>query len=111
LDAKLLALYFFLGGVVVSLVTVFGSSGKGILAAFVACFPAVTVITLSAIYVKAGMTGAIAYSRGIVLMAPAWFLYIGIVLFLLPRVGFVPALAIGVVLYVASSLIIMRLFH
>jgi hypothetical protein len=46
MSVKLLALYFVVGGVIVAAVTYFGSQGKGLLAAFVAFFPSVTVVTL-----------------------------------------------------------------
>ncbi len=111
MDAKLLALYFFLGGTIVALVTYFGGQGKGLLAAFVACFPAVTVTTLSAIYLKNGIGGATSYVKGILFIAPAWLLYVGIVLFLLPKVGFVLSLVIGILLYIGSSMLIMRFVH
>jgi len=56
MDLKLVPLYFFVGGTTVTLVTYFGSqANKGALAAFIAFFPALTVITLCTIYWHEGL--------------------------------------------------------
>jgi hypothetical protein len=59
MDLKLVPLYFFVGGTTVTLVTYFGSqANKGALAAFIAFFPALTVITLCTIYWHGGSESA-----------------------------------------------------
>lgn len=109
MDIKLLSLYFLLGGAVITLVTYFGSQGKGLLAAFVACFPSVTIVTLCTIYLNGGAGAAVSYFRGMLLLIPAWLLYTVAIVFLLPRLGLVPSLLVGVFLYATSSLLIMKL--
>ena len=109
MDVKLLSLYFLIGGTVVALATYFGHQGKGLLTAFIAIFPSITVVTLSTIYLRGGIGAAASYSKGLLALMPAWFVYIICVFFLLPRLGFVPALIISVSLYAVIGLIIMRL--
>ena len=109
MDYKLLPLYFVLGGTIVTLVTWLGSQGKGLLAAFIALFPALTVVTLSAVYLRGGVEPTVAYAKGLLFMIPAWLLYVLTVIFLVPRLGLAAALAIGIALYAAGSLLTMRL--
>ena len=109
MDIKLLSLYFLVGGFVIALVTYFGSQGKNLLAAFVAVFPAITVITASTIYFGGGVNAATSYFKGILLLTPSWLLYLLSVLYLLPRLGFVPSLVIGVFLYLTTAFAIMKL--
>jgi uncharacterized membrane protein (GlpM family) len=109
MDIKLLSLYFLVGGTVIALVTYFGSQAKSLLAAFVAVFPAITVITVCTIYFSGGVNAATSYFKGILFMAPAWLLYLFSVLYLLPRLGFVPSLVIGVFLYLTTAFAIMKL--
>lgn len=104
-----LFLYFLLGGSIVTLVTYFGSHGKGIMAAFVATFPTMTVTTIITIYLASGAGASTSYVKGLLLMMPSWFAYSLSILFLIPRLGLGPALVIGVSLYVTGTLITMRL--
>ncbi len=110
-DAKMLAAYFVLGGTIVTLVTYFGSQGKGLLAAFVALFPSITVVTLFTIYMSSGVSETTSYFRSMLLLLPAWLLYVIPVILLLPRLGPVPSVLIGMSLYVTVALITMRLVH
>jgi len=109
MSIKLLSLYFLLGGTVVALVTYFGSQGKGLFAAFIGSLPTVTVITLCIIYLNTGVVASISYFKGLLIMLPAWLLYVIAILFLLPRVGLAPSLAIGLSLYFSSAFLIMKL--
>jgi uncharacterized membrane protein (GlpM family) len=109
MDYKLLPLYFVIGGTIVTLVTWLGSQGRGLLAAFIALFPALTVVTLAAIYVKEGVDPTVSYAKGLLLLLPAWVLYVLTLIFLVPRLGLAPALAIGIALYAAGSYVTMRL--
>ena len=111
MNIKLLFLYFLLGGTVVSLVTYFGSQAKGLLAAFIATFPAITVITLCTIYLGSGTSAATSYFKGMLILLPAWLLYSLSVLYLLPRLGLLPSLIIGISLYVSGGLATMKLVH
>ncbi len=102
-------LYFILGGTVVSLATYFGSKERGLLAAFVAMIPSVTVLTLSTIYLEAGTGAIISYVKGLLLLTPTWILYLLCLMYLLPKHGFTVALVSGVVVYlVLASLITFR---
>ena len=111
MDAKLLSLYFVLGGTIVALVTYFGSQGRGLLAAFIGFFPSITIVTLFTIYAGSGVSGTVSYFKGMLFLMPAWLLYALAVVFILPRWGLVPSILIGVVLYVVASLITMRFVH
>jgi hypothetical protein len=111
MDAKLLALYFVLGGTIVTLVTYFGSQGKGLLAAFVAFFPSVTIVTLLSIYFSSGIGATVSYFKGMLFLIPAWILYALAMMFILPRWGIVPSVLIGIFLYVAVAFVTMRFVH
>lgn len=109
MSVKLLLLYFLIGGTIVALVTYFGSSGKGLLAAFVAFFPSVTIVTLVSIYLTGGTNATVSYFRGMLLLLPAWTLYAFAMIFMLPRWGLVPSVFAGVFLYMAAALVTMKL--
>lgn len=109
MNVKLLALYFVVGGIIVATVTYFGSHGKGLLAAFVAFFPSVTVVTLVSIYLTGGAGATVSYFRGMLLLLPAWALYALAMIFMLPRWGLAPSVFVGVCLYIAAAWVTMRL--
>lgn len=111
MDAKLLALYFALGGTIVTLVTYFGSQGKGLLAAFVVFFPSITVVTLLTIYFNSGVGSTVSYFKGMLFLIPAWVLYAVVMIVTLPRWGIVPSVIVGVLVYVAASFMITRFVH
>lgn len=109
LHINLLLLYFIVGGIVVSATVFIGSEGKGLLAAFIALFPSVTVTTFLIIYLESGLSATLSYAKGLVLLTPAWILYLLIFIYFMPRIGFAEAMVLGISLYVVASLIIMRL--
>ncbi|HIE17184.1 MAG TPA: DUF3147 domain-containing protein [Dehalococcoidia bacterium] len=111
MDIRLLAVYFILGGTIVALVTYFGSQGKGLLAAFVAFFPSITIVTLLSVYLSSGVNATVSYFKGMLLLIPAWLLYAVAIVLFLPRWGLVPSLLVGIGIYVAAALITMRLVH
>ena len=111
MDAKLLALYFVLGGTIVTLVTYFGSQGKGLLAAFIALFPSITIVTLVTIYFSGGVGATVSYFKGLLFLLPAWILYVVAMIFILPRWGIVPSVLIGITLYVSAAFVTMRFVH
>jgi uncharacterized membrane protein (GlpM family) len=100
-------LYFLTGGVVVSVVTYFASHAKGLLAAFLANLPVITMITFLTIYFESGQKAVISYAEGLVIMLFPWLAYIFSVIFLTKRFGFIPSLIIGISLYFACASIIM----
>ncbi|MDQ1272283.1 MAG: hypothetical protein QG591_913 [Planctomycetota bacterium] len=99
MQLKNFILYFILGGTLVSLVTLMGSQGKGLLAAFVATFPTMTIITFILIYNKAGQAATVHYAKGLLFMTPPWIIYVLCLIFLLPRWGFMKSLITGVLTY------------
>ena len=109
MDPKLLALYFVIGGLAVSLVTYFGSQGKSELAVFIAFLPGTTLITLITIYLGGGTGAAVSYAKSMLILLPAWVLYVLGVIFLLPRLGLVVSMLVSVAVYVAAALLTMRL--
>ncbi len=111
MDARLLALYFFLGGSIVTLITYFGTQGRGLLAAFIGFFPSITLVTLLTIYFKSGVGATVSYFKGMLFLIPAWVLYALAMIFILPRWGIVPSVIIGVGLYVGISFLVFRFVH
>lgn len=105
-----LALYFVIGGLVVALTTYYGSQAKGMIAAFIAFLPSVTILTISTIYLQAGQQATSSYLRGMIILTPSWVLYVVATLFLLPRLGLIPALAVGVAVYLGASFLTIKLF-
>jgi uncharacterized membrane protein (GlpM family) len=109
MDAKLLALYFVIGGAIVSAVTYFGSQAKSQLAAFIAFLPTISVITLCSIYFASGTEEAVSYAKSMLILLPPWVLYAVGVIFLLPRLGLAGSLIISVMVYLGAAFLIMRL--
>ena len=109
MDPKLLALYFVIGGLVVSLVTYFGSQGKSELAVFIAFLPATTLITVVTIYLAGGTGAAVSYAKWMLILLPAWVLYAAGLIFLLPRLGLALSLVISVAAYLGAAFLTMRL--
>ena len=109
MDYRLLPLYFLLGGTIVTLATYFGSQAKGLLAAFVVFFPSITLLTLCTIYFSGGAESATSYAKSLIIIIPAWLVYIVTVMYLIPRLGLLLSLVIGVALYGAGALLTMWL--
>ena len=99
-------LYFLVGGTIVSLVSYLGSSGRGLLSAFVATFPAITLVTMIFIYLEGGLTVTHSYAKGLALFFPAWFAYLLFVVFALPRWGIWKTLAGALFLFMSIVAII-----
>ena len=99
MQLKSFILHFMIGGTIVSLVTFIGSQGRGLLAAFVATFPTMTVLTFTLVYTKSGHVATLNYAKGLLLMTAPWVIYVLCLIFLLPRWGFVKSLIVGVLTY------------
>jgi uncharacterized membrane protein (GlpM family) len=96
-------LYFLVGGAVVALTTYFGSQGKGWLAAFIAMFPALTVITFISIYFEGGGgTPLKDYIKGIFLVLPGWLCYLLTIFYFTDKVGLYSIL-FGTLVYVTIT--------
>jgi hypothetical protein len=108
-DPRLLVAYFFIGGAVVAAATYFGSRGNSLLAVFIAFFPGVTVITMTTIYFAGGAGATVSYAKSMLILLPAWILYVLGVIFLLPRLGLALSLVISVVVYMAAAFLTVKL--
>jgi len=109
MDAKALAAYFVIGGLIVAAVTYFGSQAKSELAAFIAFLPSISVITLCTIYFASGTGAALSYAKSMLILLPPWLLYVIGVIFLLPRIGLAGSLLVSVATYLAVAIVIMKL--
>ena len=101
-------LYFLTGGVVVSVVTYFASHAKGLLAAFFANLPLITMITFLTIYFESGQKAVVSYAEGLIIMLLPWLAYIFSVVFLTRKIGFLTSLIIGISLYLACAYFIIN---
>jgi hypothetical protein len=97
------ALYFIIGGTVVSLTTYLGSLGRSWLAAFVTTFPALTGITFILMYLNAGVEPTVPYSRNLLYFIVPWVVYVGFYILTIDRLGFWLTLTIAVALFIAVS--------
>ena len=108
-----LLLYFALGGTVVTIVTYVGSSGRGLLSALIATFPAITLLTVIFMYLEAGSQPTTDYVRGLLIFAPAWFAYLISLLILIPRFGLWSSVASALAVFfigIALTRLSLRLF-
>lgn len=106
-----LLFYFLVGGLVVSLVTYLGSTGKSLLSAFVATFPHITLVTFILIYLNGGAEHTLPYARGLLLFAPSWLAYVATFAMLLPRMGFWTALLGSLGVFFLGVFATRLLFH
>jgi hypothetical protein len=99
-------IYFIIGGSILTLVTYYGARDKGVLAAFIAMFPLVTVMSILTIYSQAGSLPVLNYVKGLLILTPIWILFLFCIVYLFPRFGLFPALGIGIVMYLLLSIYI-----
>lgn len=92
-------LYFVIGGLMVSVSTYFGTTGRGFLAAFVSTFPAITGVTIILIYLNGGTEVATTYAKHLLWLVPAWLTYVGILIVVIPRAGFWVAMLTALTIY------------
>jgi hypothetical protein len=93
------ALYFLLGGTIVSVSTYLGSQGKSFLAAFASTFPAITGATFVLIYLNGGNDAIVSYAKNLLWFVPPWIVYVTTMIVGVPRFGFWPAMVGSLVLY------------
>ena len=84
-------------------VTYLASHAKGLLAAFVANLPVITLITFLMIYFESGQKAVISYAKGLIIMLLPWLAYILSVIFLTGRFGLIASLVTGVSLKNAAN--------
>ena len=97
------ALYFVIGGTVVSLTTYLGSLGRSWLAAFVTTFPALTGITFILMYLNVGVEPTVPYARNLLYFVIPWLAYVGFYLLTIDRLGFWLTLTGAIALFVTVS--------
>lgn len=102
-------LYFFVGGVIVSLVTYFASNARGLLAAFFANLPVITLITFLTIYFEAGGEAVTKYAKSLIIMLLPWLAYIFCIILLTEKIGLLPSLAMGLAFYLILSYFIIHI--
>lgn len=95
------ALYFLLGGTVVSISTYLGSQGRSFLAAFASTFPAITGATFVLIYLNGGNDAIVSYAKNLLWFVPPWAVYVVAMIVGIPRFGFWPAMAGSLTLYMS----------
>ena len=93
------ALYFLLGGTIVSLSTYLGSQGKSFLAAFASTFPVITGATFILIYLNGGTDAIVGYARDLLWFVPPWIVYVLLMIASVPRFGFWPAMIGSLAMY------------
>jgi len=91
--------YFLLGGTIVSLSTYLGAQGRPYLAAFASTFPAITGATFVLLYLNGGSDAIVAYAEKLFWFVPPWIVYVMAMIFIVPRAGFWPAMALSLALY------------
>src|SRR6185437_6378176 len=92
-------LYFLLGGSIVSFSTYLGSQGKSFLAAMASTFPAITGVTFILLYMNGGGGTTVDYAKNLLWFAPPWIVYISAMIMGITRLGFWPAMAGALALY------------
>jgi len=97
------ALYFIIGGTVVSVSTWAGSLGRSWLAAFVTTFPALTGLTFILMYLNAGVEPTVPYARHLLYFIVPWVVYVGFYIVAIDRLGFWLTLASAIALFIAVS--------
>jgi len=91
------------------MVTYFASQAKGLIAAFIANLPVITVITFLTVYFESGEKAVVPYAEGLVIMLFPWLAYIFAIIFLTHRLGFIPSLVMGMALYFLFAYVIMSI--
>jgi uncharacterized membrane protein (GlpM family) len=107
MDLKYL-FYFFVGGMVVSIVSYLASHGKGLIAAFFANLPVITFVTFIIIYMKSGEKYVTDYAKSLLIMLFPWLSYIFSVIILGEKIGIIPSLIVGLTAYFLISFFIIK---
>jgi hypothetical protein len=98
-DVVKYAVYFILGGTIVSVSTYLGSQGRSFLAAFASTFPAITGATFILIYLNGGNEAIVSYAKNLLWFVPPWVVYVITMILVVPQVGFWPAMIGSLTLY------------
>lgn len=103
-------LYFLFGGILTSGITYLANHSKGLLAAFVGTLPIITISTFLLIYLNSGQEAVLYYAKGLIVMIFPWMIFILSVIFLAPRINFIPSLVVGLFLQIVVALLIFALY-
>ncbi len=98
-DLMKYAVYFLLGGMIVSLSTYLGAKGNSFLAAMASTFPAITAATFILLYINGGGATTVDYAKNLMWFVPPWIIYVTAMIIGIPRLGFWPAMGGSLVLY------------
>ncbi len=107
-DGLKFLLYFIIGGFILTLVTYFGSKDKGILAAFIALFPLVSLMSILTIYSEAGSLPVLDYVKGLLILTPVWIIFLFCIVYLLPKQGLFVAIVIGLAIFIIISVLLIN---
>jgi hypothetical protein len=64
---------------------------------------------MTTIYFAGGAGATVSYAKSMLILLPAWILYVLGVIFLLPRLGLALSLVISVVVYMAAAFLTVKL--
>ncbi len=109
-DSTKYALYFLLGGTIVSLSTYLGAQGRGFLVAFASTFPAITGVTFLLIYLSGGTDPTLVYAKHLLWFVAPWVAYVLFIIVSLPGFGFWTAMGGGLVVYMILVMALRLLF-
>ena len=68
---------------------------------FRSTFPAITGATFILLYVNGGSDAIVAYAEKLFWFVPPWIIYVLAMIFIVPRLGFWPAMTLSLVLYMS----------
>ncbi len=97
--------YFIIGGTVVSAVAYVGKNGDSMTAGFVASLPILFIFNLFLLYHHGGMSAGLSFTRGALVYAPVFIIFVLLTLFLLPRLGMFWAVLGGISMYSVPAVV------
>ncbi len=104
-----LAIYFIIGGTVTALTAYFASQGRGMISAFVTTLPLLTIFSFLLISAEGGIKTVEEYAKSLLIFTPPWICYVVVVLLGTSRWGLLRSLILGVLLFVALSLLLQKI--
>jgi len=98
-------IYFIAGGALAALVAYFAGRGNPLLTALVGSIPVMFLLNVYLVYRATGVSSSLAYSKGVLLLVPAFVIFVIVTMWLLPRLGIPKALLPGLTVYPVLALI------
>ena len=99
------ALYFVVGGTLVTAVAYVGKHGDGMSAAFIASLPVLFVINVFLLYQHGGVSAGMSYARGALMYLPMFVGCVVLTMVLLPRIGLALAMLSGLSIYALPAVV------